>query len=101
MLPAAVRERRALATAEYNPFAHPLSAHTFLGRNVAKPDDTETDRARHAESADPHVAALLTLSDAIARGHGSIDDTDLAAARAARVTDTEIAEVSATSPSTS
>ncbi|MEU1621668.1 carboxymuconolactone decarboxylase family protein [Streptomyces sp. NPDC005722] len=93
VLPAAIRERLALATAEYNRCTYCLSAHTFLSRNVAKVDDLEIDRARHAESADPHVAALLTLSDAMARGRGAIDGTTLEAARAAGVTDAEIAEV--------
>ncbi|MFJ8363973.1 carboxymuconolactone decarboxylase family protein [Streptomyces sp. NPDC093984] len=93
VLPAAVRERLALATAEYNRCAYCLSAHTFLGKNVAKIDSDEIGRARHAESADPHTAALLALSDAIARGRGTVDETVLKSARSAGVTDAEIAEV--------
>ncbi|MFE0632774.1 carboxymuconolactone decarboxylase family protein [Streptomyces sp. NPDC058864] len=93
VLPAAVQARLALATAEYNRCAYCLSAHTFLGRKVAKLDDEEIELARHAESADPHTAALLTLSDAIARGRGTIDEATLTSARAAGVTDAEIAEV--------
>jgi uncharacterized peroxidase-related enzyme len=92
-LPAAVRERLALATAEYNRCAYCLSAHTLLARNVAKLDRDEIERARQAESADPHAAALLALSDAIASGRGTIDETAIKAARAAGVTDAEIAEV--------
>jgi uncharacterized peroxidase-related enzyme len=93
VLPAAVRERLALATAEYNRCAYCLSAHTFLGKNVAKLDSDEIERARHAESADPHAAAVLALSDAIARGRGTVDENTLKSARAAGVTDAEIAEV--------
>jgi AhpD family alkylhydroperoxidase len=93
VLPAPVRERLSLATAEYNHCTYCLSAHTFLGKNVAKLDRDEIDRARHAESTDPHAAALLTLSDAIARGRGTVDETTLKTARAAGVTDAEIAEV--------
>lgn len=93
VLPAAVRERLALATAEYNRCTYCLSAHTFLSRNVAKLDGDEIERARHAESADPRVAALLALSDAIARGRGTVDETAIKTARAAGVTDAEIAEV--------
>jgi uncharacterized peroxidase-related enzyme len=93
VLPAAVRERLALATAEHNRCTYCLSAHTFLGKNVAKLDAQEIELARSAKSADPHAAALLALSDAIARGHGAIDETDLRAARTAGVTDAEIAEV--------
>jgi len=93
VLPAAVRERLALATAEHNHCTYCLSAHTFLGKNVAKLDAQEIELARSAKSTDPHAAALLALSDAIARGHGTIDETDLKAARTAGVTDAEIAEV--------
>jgi AhpD family alkylhydroperoxidase len=92
-LPAAVRERLALAAAEHNRCTYCLSAHTFLAKNVAKLDGDEIERARHAESADPYVAALLALSDVIARGRGTIDETTIKTARAAGVTDTEIAEV--------
>ena len=93
VLPTAVRERLALATAEYNRCTYCLSAHTFLGKNVAKLDASEIDLARHAQSSDPHVAALLALSDAIARGRGTVDEVALKEARAAGVTDAEIAEV--------
>ncbi|MER5917693.1 carboxymuconolactone decarboxylase family protein, partial [Streptomyces sp. NPDC001982] len=36
VLPGPVRERLSLATAEYNRCSYCLSAHTFLGKNVAK-----------------------------------------------------------------
>ena len=93
VLPAAVRERISLATAEYNGCSYCLSAHTLSAGNAGKLDGDEIERARHAESADPHAAALLTLSDAIARGRGTVDETVLKAARAAGATDAEIAEV--------
>jgi uncharacterized peroxidase-related enzyme len=92
-LPPAVRERISLATAEHNRCSYCLSAHTFLAKKVAKLDDEEIERARHATSADPHVAALLALADAISNGHGSVEDPVLDAARAAGATDAEIAEV--------
>jgi uncharacterized peroxidase-related enzyme len=93
VLPVAARERLALATAEYNRCTYCLSAHTYLGKNVGKLDADEIARARHAESHDPHAAALLALSDAVARGRGRVEDTDVKTARAAGVTDAEIAEV--------
>jgi uncharacterized peroxidase-related enzyme len=93
VIPARTREQLALATAEYNRCEYCLSAHTFIGSKVAKLDAEEIERARHAQSSDPHVAALLALSDAIARGRGTVDKTVLETARAAGVTDAEIAEV--------
>ncbi|MGW0628639.1 carboxymuconolactone decarboxylase family protein [Streptomyces sp. NPDC002758] len=92
VLPGAVRERLSLATAEYNRCTYCLPVHSFVSKRVAKLADDEIERARHAESADPHTAALLALSDAIARGRGTIDETAFKTARAAGVTDAEIAE---------
>ena len=93
VIPAPVRERLALATAEVNGCEYCLSAHTYIGANIAKVDADELDRARSAESNDPHTAALLALSDAILQHAGDIDDAVLETARAAGVTDTEIGEV--------
>lgn len=93
VLPAAVRERLAVATAQYNGCEYCLSAHTYIGANVAKVAADELARARRAHSSDPHVEALLTLSNAIALNQGHVSEADLAKARAAGVTDTEIGEV--------
>ncbi|MET8809222.1 carboxymuconolactone decarboxylase family protein [Streptomyces sp. NPDC004546] len=93
VISALVRERLAIATAEYNNCTYCLSAHTSIGAHVAMVDAGELERARHAESADPRTAALPALSDAIARGRGHTGETQLKAARAAGVTDAEIAEV--------
>lgn len=92
-LPGGVRERLALSTAEYNRCSYCLSAHTFLAKNVAKLDQAEIDHARKVASNDPHVDAILKLSDAIARGRGSVAQEDVADARKAGVTDEEIAEI--------
>jgi uncharacterized peroxidase-related enzyme len=93
VLPAPIRERLALATAEYNGCEYCLSAHTYIGANIAKIDAVELEAARDAKASDPHTQALLTLSDAIARGHGRVDDAELQAARDAGATDAEIGEV--------
>ncbi|MGH6654339.1 MAG: carboxymuconolactone decarboxylase family protein [Actinocrinis sp.] len=93
VLSAAVRERLAIATAEYNGCEYCLSAHTFIGANMARVDADELEWAREAKSADPHTAALLALSDAVARGRGTVRDADVQAARDAGVTDAEIGEV--------
>ena len=93
VLPAGVRERLAIATAEYNGCAYCLSAHTYIGANIAKVDAPELEAARDAKASDPHAAALLALSDAIARGRGNVDDAALRAAQDAGATDAEIGEV--------
>ncbi|MFG2868538.1 carboxymuconolactone decarboxylase family protein [Streptomyces sp. NPDC048338] len=92
-LPAGVREQLAIATAEFNGCEYCLSAHTYIGEHIAKVDPGELERARHAEASDAHTAALLTLSDAVVRGRGAVDDGAVQAARDAGVTDAEIGEV--------
>lgn len=89
----AVRERLAIATAQLNGCEYCLSAHTYIGANIAKVDAVELDSARRAESTDAHVAALLKLSNTIAENAGDVDDVDVKAARAAGVTDEEIGEI--------
>ncbi|MFI1585532.1 carboxymuconolactone decarboxylase family protein [Embleya sp. NPDC020630] len=93
VLPAGVRERLALTTAEYNGCEYCLSAHTYIGTNIANVDAAELDAARDAKSTEPHTAALLALSDAVARGRGTVDDSVLRDAREAGATDAEIGEV--------
>ena len=92
-LPPAVRERLAIATAQLNGCEYCLSAHTYIGANIAKVDPAELDGARRAESNDPHLAALLKLSNDIAENAGDVDEVDIKAAREAGVTDEEIGEV--------
>jgi uncharacterized peroxidase-related enzyme len=93
VLSAAVGERLAIATAEYNGCEYCLSAHTYIGANVAKVDTEELEAARDAKASDPHIAALLALSDAIVRGRGTVDDAVVRAARDLGATDAEIGEV--------
>ena len=58
------------------------------------------EAARHAQSDDPHVGVILTLSNAIAENAGDVSAEGIAAARAAGVTDAEIGEIWRTSPGT-
>lgn len=88
-----VRERLAIATAQINGCEYCLSAHTYVGREIAKVGAADLDKARRAESDDPHAAALLALSNAIVLNKGQIDASTLNAARAAGVTEQEIGEV--------
>ena len=92
-IPAAVRERLAIATAQLNGCEYCLSAHTYIGANIAKVDAAELDSARHARSTDLHVEALLKLSNAISADAGRVDEAVIVQARAAGVTDAEIGEL--------
>lgn len=91
-LPAAVREQLALAVAQQNRCDYCLAAHTALGKLAGlKPDQILA--ARRAQSADPKAAAQLKLARETLDSRGKLTDAQLASARAAGVSDAEIAEI--------
>ncbi len=89
----AVRERLAIASAQQNGCQYCLSAHTYIGANVAKIEPAELDAARRSQSENTHTAALLELASTIAQNAGDVDDADIKAARDAGVTEEEIGEL--------
>jgi uncharacterized peroxidase-related enzyme len=92
-LGAATGERIALTVAEFNGCDYCLSAHTYLGKNVAKLDDAELAANRRGESRDPKAAAILRFARAVLERRGHVSDEELRAVRKAGVTDAEIVEV--------
>jgi uncharacterized peroxidase-related enzyme len=92
-IPDGAREQLAIATAEHNGCAYCLSAHTYIGGQLLKVDADELEKARDAESGDPHTAALLRLTDAILGSRGHVDEQAVVEARQAGVSDAEIGEV--------
>ncbi|MBI3369776.1 MAG: carboxymuconolactone decarboxylase family protein [Burkholderiales bacterium] len=80
-LDAKLRERIALAVAEFNGCDYCLSAHDYLGRNVAKLSGDEIDAARNGQSSDGRAAAALRFARRVAEAHGRVSDADLAALR--------------------
>ncbi|HEX8910764.1 MAG TPA: carboxymuconolactone decarboxylase family protein [Humisphaera sp.] len=87
-----VGEQIALAVAERNGCDYCLAAHTLLGGKAGlNPADVES--ARRGTAADPKAAAAVALATAVLRTKGNVPDADVAAARAAGLTDGELAEV--------
>ncbi len=93
VLPGDIRERIALLVAQDNGCDYCLSAHTYLATRVAGVSADEANQARSGKSDDPKASVALNLAGAIVRTRGDVDDSDLAAARAAGLTDEEVAEV--------
>jgi len=87
------RERIALAIAEFNGCSYCLSAHTYLGKHVAKLDDTEMAANRDGNSSDPKAAAAVKFSTRVALERGHVSNADLAAVKAAGYSHAEIAEI--------
>jgi uncharacterized peroxidase-related enzyme len=89
----ATRERIALAVAEVNGCNYCLSAHTYLGKNVAKLDDAEIAANRHGSSNDATADAAVRLAVKIVNARGHVADADIAAARLAGFSDAELIEI--------
>jgi len=92
-LPAPTRERIALAVAEFNGCSYCLSAHTYLGRNLAKLDDAEIAANRNGGSHDPQADAAVRFAVKVLRERGHVSQSDLDAAKAAGYDDAQLVEI--------
>jgi len=92
-LPPATRERIALAVAEINGCDYCLSAHAYLGKNLAKLDDAEIAANRHGGSNDPKADAAVRFAAKVAAARGHIAEADFAAVRLAGYSDAQIIEI--------
>jgi uncharacterized peroxidase-related enzyme len=92
-LDAKLRERLALAVAQINGCHYCLSAHTYLGKNVAKLDDAEIAAARDSHSADPKAAAALRFAQRVTELRGNVSDADLEAVKRAGYSEGEVLEI--------
>jgi uncharacterized peroxidase-related enzyme len=92
-LPPQTRERIALAVAEVNGCNYCLSAHTYLGRNLAKLDDAEITANRNGASNDPKADAAVRFAAQVARARGHVAEADLAAVRLAGYSDAQVVEI--------
>jgi len=92
-LPAPTRERIALAVAEINGCSYCLSAHTYLGKNLAKLDDAEMTANRNGASNDPKADAAVRFAAKIAGERGHVSEDDLRAVKTAGYSDGQIIEI--------
>jgi uncharacterized peroxidase-related enzyme len=92
-LAAATRERIALSVAEINGCDYCLSAHTYLGRHIAKLDDAEITANRNGASNDPAADAAVRFAVQVTQRRGHVSNEDFAAVKAAGYTDAQIIEI--------
>jgi uncharacterized peroxidase-related enzyme len=92
-LPAATHERIALAVAEFNECDYCLSAHTYLGKNVAKLGDVEMAANRSGKSQEPKADAALRFAREVLQHRGRVSDEDVRAIKNAGYTDAQIVEI--------
>jgi len=92
-LPAPTRERIALAVAELNGCSYCLSAHSYLGKTLAKLDDAEIAANRSGASNDPRADAAVRFAVTVARQRGHVGEDDLRSVKAAGYDDGQVIEI--------
>jgi uncharacterized peroxidase-related enzyme len=92
-LDAATRERIALAVAEFNGCGYCLAAHTYIGKNLAKLSDGEIESNRRGRSSDAKADAAVVFAVKVITARGHVSEADLAAVRAAGLTEADIIEI--------
>lgn len=86
------RELIAIAVAQENGCEYCLSAHAVTGRSAGLTEG-DIDQARHGLAADPTGAAIIDFALRMVRNRGAISDGEIAAARQAGLTDSQIIEI--------
>jgi uncharacterized peroxidase-related enzyme len=92
-LAAPTRERIALAVAAINRCNYCLSAHSYLGKNLAKLDDAEIMANRNGSSKDPNADAAVRFAAKVTHARGHVDASDVTALKAAGYGDAELIEI--------
>lgn len=92
-LPVATGARVALAVAEVNGCDYCLSAHTYLGKNLAKLDDAEITANRSGASNDPKADAAVRFAVKLARERGRVSEQDLQVVKSAGYDDAQVIEI--------
>jgi len=87
------RERIALAVAEINGCDYCLSAHTYLGKNLAKLDDAEIAANRAGASNDAKADAAVRFAARVVRQRGHVGDEDVRVLKAAGYDDAQVVEI--------
>ena len=90
---AKTRERIALTVAELNGCDYCLSAHTYLGKNLAKLDDAELAANKNGQSSNPQASAALRFATAVVRERGHVSPAELEAVKAAGYNDAQVIEI--------
>jgi uncharacterized peroxidase-related enzyme len=87
------RERIALAVAQVNGCDYCLSAHTYLGLNLAKISPEEITLNRKGESSDDKAGAAVSFAAKVARERGHVSQGDIDVLRDAGYSDAQVVEI--------
>jgi uncharacterized peroxidase-related enzyme len=92
-LDAKTREGIALAIAQANGCDYCLSAHTYLGLNLAKIDEVEIALNRAGHSGDAKADAAILFARKVLEARGRVSDADIAAVRLAGFSEAQVIEI--------
>jgi uncharacterized peroxidase-related enzyme len=92
-LEAPTRERIALAVAEVNGCGYCLSAHSYLGKNLAKLSDEEIALNRDGGSTDPKADAAVRFAVKVVNARGHVSDADIRDVKNAGYNDAQVIEI--------
>src|SRR5262249_21937085 len=87
------RERIALAVAQVDGCDYCLSAHSYLGLNLAKITPEEVALNRKGESGDAKADAAVRFAVKVVRDRGHVTDADIKAVRGAGFNDGQLVEI--------
>ncbi len=89
----ATRERIALTVGELNHCTYCVSAHSFIGRNLAKLDNAEIDAARQGRSADAKANAAVRFAASLVQKRGGVASDEVASVLAAGWSEAAVVEI--------
>ena len=92
-LEAQTRERIALAVAEINGCDYCLSAHSYLGKNLAKLSEVEIAANRNGGSGDAKADAAVGFAVKLVNARGHVTDADIKAVKDAGYNDAQLIEI--------
>lgn len=87
------REKIAIAVAQANGCEYCLSAHVYIGSNLAGLTEVDVTLSRNGSASDPRTAAIVGFARIVAERRGKVSEGDLSVARVAGLTDSELVEI--------
>jgi len=87
------RERIAIAVAEVNGCDYCLSAHTYIGVNLAKITPEDAALNRQGASTDAKAATAVRFAAKVTETRGKVSDAEIAAVKAAGYSEAQIIEI--------
>lgn len=87
------RERIAITIAQANGCDYCLSAHSYLGLNLAKIDEAEITLNRAGHSGDAKADAAIVFARQVLAARGKVSDADIAAVRLAGFSEAQVIEI--------